>query len=288
MKRILKSLLIGAGYAAALAITKLLLSQRIDAQSVFWSFAGGTVLALTLGSLAASMPASRKTHALVWGSVIFFNIASVNIEGRFFAPDLVQGSLVVIMLQQLLIASVTTWLIVELFAPIANSTRTNSIQRSWFSWLWRFVLSALSYVFFYYFFGAITYLLVTGPYYEANAGGLIVPAQEIILKAELIRAPMMALSLIPFLLQFHANRRRMMFLSGLILFTVGGVTPLLMQIGALPLVVLAASVVEIFCGNFLMGLVSARLLGRDESAMLVEFPGHRADISLEDEIQTGT
>lgn len=45
-----------------------------------------------------------------------------------------------------------------------------TIRRSWFSWLWRFVLGGLSYVFFYYFFGAINFMLVTGPYYKTHAG----------------------------------------------------------------------------------------------------------------------
>lgn len=262
---LLKSLLVGAGYAAALAITKLILSQRADAPSLLWSFIGASVMGLMLGPLAASIPAPMSRHMLVWGSAIFFNIASVAIEGRFFAPDLVKGSMVVLLLGQLLVAFVTAWLIVKLFAPIAE-TAIAPIQRSWFSWLWRFVVSALSYVFLYYLFGALTYLLVTGPYYESNAGGLVVPAQSVILQAELIRAPLMVLSILPFLLYFPANRRRMMFLAGLILFAVGGVTPLLMQVGALPPVVLAASAVEIFCGNMSLGLVAARLLGRNESA----------------------
>ena len=264
MKTLLKSLLVGAGYTAASAITKLILSQSVDAGSLFWSFVGAAVMGLALGSLAASMPATPSRHMLVWGSAIFFNIASVTIEGRFFAPDLVQGSMVVLLAQQLVVAFVTTWFIIKLFARSPESEPTELLQRSWFAWLWRFVVSALSYVFFYYFFGALTYLLVTGPYYESHAGGLDVPAQSIILQAELIRAPLMVLSIIPFLLNFHASKKRIAFLAGIILFAVGGVTPLLMQVSTLPLIVLAASTVEIFCGNMLLGWVSARLLGRLE------------------------
>lgn len=50
-----------------------------------------------------------------------------------------------------------------------------------------------------------------------------------------------------------------MWLPGLILFAVGGVTPLLVQVGSLPFVVLAASAVEIFLQNFSTGVVTARL-----------------------------
>ena len=38
-------------------------------------------------------------------------------------------------------------------------------QRPWHAWAWRFALSALSYVAFYYVFGAVNYALVTQPYY---------------------------------------------------------------------------------------------------------------------------
>lgn len=257
-----RSLIVGVGYTAASALGDLVISGGIDMQRLIWSFAGGGVIGFTLGPLASAMPASSPRHMLVWGSVIFLNIASVTIEGRFFAPELVQGSLVLLLLQQFLVALVATWLIVKLFASNESSALQTPSNRSWFSWLWRFVLSALSYIIFYYFFGAINYLLVTGPYYETHAGGLIVPAQDVILKAELFRAPMIVLSVIPFLLTFRAGKKRLGFLTGLILFAVGGLAPLLMQVNALPLILLAASAVEIFFQNYLTGIVTARLLGR--------------------------
>jgi len=255
-----KSLLIGAVYAVTLAITKFLISETVDAHSFFWWFAGGAATGFVIGSLAAAMPATWSRHMLVWGSAIFFNIASVTIEGRFFAPNLVEGSIVILLVQQFVAVFAVTWIIIKLFAPIVDSAPMASIQRSWFSWLWRFVLSALSYLFFYYFFGAIAYLLITGPYYEAHAGGLVVPAQDVILKTEFIRATLMTISVIPFIINFPANRQPLMWLTGLILFTVGGITPLLVQVGSLPSVVLAASSIEIFCQNFFTGVVVARLM----------------------------
>ena len=264
-KNFLKSLLVGAVYAATLAITKLLLSETVNARSFLWSLVGGAAAGLVLGFLTVSMPATWSRHMLVWGSILFFNIASLTIEGRIFAPNLIRDSLIVLLVQQFVVAFVTTWIIVKLFAPIADSAPTTPIGRSWFSWLWRFVLSALSYVFFYYFFGAINFMLVTGPYYKTHAGGLTVPAQNMILQAELIRAVLIVISVFPFLLNFAVNRRRLMWLAGLILFGVGGVTPLLVQVGSLPIVVLAASTVEIFLQNFSTGVVTARLLSIDIS-----------------------
>ncbi len=256
-----KSIFVGAGYTVTLAFTNFFLSSGVDIQSLLWSFVGGTVIGLTLGLLASLMPATRMRHMLVWGTIIFLNIASVTIEGRFFAPNLVQGSMAALILQQLIVAFAATWLIIMLFAPIAETEPLAPIRRTWLSWLWRFVFSVFSYIVFYYFFGAINYLLVTGPYYETHAGGLVVPAQGIILKAELIRAPMIVLSIIPFLLTFKGSKKHKTILTGIILFAVGGVAPLFMQINALPIVLVSASAVEIFFQNFLTGIVSTRLMG---------------------------
>ena len=48
--------------------------------------------------------------------------------------------------------------------------------------------------------------------------------------------------------------------SGLLLFIVGGIVPLTWQMTALPLPLLLASAVEIFCQNFTTGVVTALLL----------------------------
>lgn len=259
-----KSLLVAAGYTVTVAMSNILMLGEMDAQSLVWTFVGAAVMGLTLGVFADSMPATWSRHMLVWGSIIFFNIASVTIEGRFFAPDLVQGSMFVLILRQVVVAFVATWLITRLFAFNESFAPPLTLQRSWFSWVWRFLLSAFSYILFYYFFGAFNYLLVTGPYYESHASGLELPTPDVVLMAELIRAPMIVISMVPFLLTYRAPKKRLAFLSGLILFVVGGVVPLLMQVRALPLVLLAASAVEIFLQNYLAGVVTARLLGRSE------------------------
>lgn len=49
--------------------------------------------------------------------------------------------------------------------------------------------------------------------------------------------------------------------AGWVLFAVGGIVPVILQIGSLPFLLLAASTVEIFCQNFLTGMVSGWLLG---------------------------
>jgi hypothetical protein len=213
-------------------------------------------------------------------------MGSVAIEGKFFAPDLVPLPLPVLFAQQLL-ASIGAALVITLTCakkgqPVSwwGALRT----RPWFAWLWRFLLSAFSYLAFYFIFGALNYSLVTRPYYESHAGGLAAPAPEVVLMVELVRAPLIVLSILLFLLSERGTKRELVIKAGWLLFAVGGIVPVILQISSLPFFLLAASTVEIFCQNFLTGAVSAWLLGVDTTATKVTSPnesvldGHVANI----------
>jgi hypothetical protein len=267
-----KTLIVGAVYLIALMIGGMLASMMgmhlpkvSDVQTrLFWSFIGGAIAGFSLGSIASSMPASRWRHWFVWGSVIFLNIVSVTIEGYFFAPKLIGDSLPLLLVQQVLTALATGWIITILFALKQTPAPVQMVRRNWFSWVWRFLISAFSYIVFYFIFGAINYTLVTKPYYATHAGGLTVPSPQIVLIAELIRGLLIVLSVLPFLLTIRAGKIRLALLTGLILFAIGGLVPLTMQVGSLPFLLLAASAVEIFFQNFLTGVVSARLIGIED------------------------
>jgi len=112
----------------------------------------------------------------------------------------------------------------------------------------------------YWVFGAISFALVTRPYYEAQGSPLAVPDPQITLQAELIRAVLIVLSLLPFLLTAQMPVRRLAVWSGLLLFVIGGIVPLTWQAGLLALPLLLASAVEIFFQNFTTGVVTALLL----------------------------
>lgn len=150
-----------------------------------------------------------------------------------------------------------------LFAPpgLTFSWTDSLSTRPWHSWLWRILLSALSYLLFYWVFGGLNYALVTGPYYATHVGGLTVPAPEVVLTLEAIRGLFIVLSVWLFLLSYHGSQRYLMGITGWLLFAVGGIIPLFWQITTLPLLLLLASAVEILFQNFLTGVVSALLMG---------------------------
>ena len=119
--------------------------------------------------------------------------------------------------------------------------------------------ASLSYLVFYAVFGALNYTLVTEPYYASHAGGLVAPAAGTVLAVELVRAPLLVLSIVLLILAARTTRRRVLIIAGLTLFWVGGIVPLTLQIDSLPAPLLLASAAEIFLQNFLTGVVTAWL-----------------------------
>lgn len=273
-----RSLFVGAGYVLGLILAGMIgamagaqmASSTRDSASFTWLFVASILLGVFLGPLAARLTLTRLQHFILWGSLIFFNLGSVAIEGAYFVPELVTVPLPVLFVQQLLASVGAALVIMLVFAAVgkpaftwADSLRT----RPWHSWLWRFVVSALSYLAFYLVFGALNYSLVTGPYYESHAGGLTVPAPMVVLMAESIRAPLIVLSILFYLLSVRGTKRQLMFKTGWLLFAIGGIVPLVLQVSSLPLPLLAASAVEIFLQNFLTGVVAAWLMGIERSKL---------------------
>ena len=241
------------------------MSTTLDkAAGIIWRsllIGAGYMLALTIGGMIVGLAGMSLP---VWSSVILFNLVSVIIEGYYFAPLLIGDSLTGLILQQIFAAFITGWFITLLFTSRGTDSSITPPVRSFISWSWRFAMSALSYLVFYFIFGALNFALVTGPYYESHAGGLEVPVLSTILIAEFIRSVLIILSILPFLLSVQTGKKRLILLSGLILFSIGGLVPLTMQAGALPFVLLAASAVEIFFQNFSVGAVAALLLGQSK------------------------
>lgn len=261
------SILVGVTYLAGLLLAGLALtaigfnfgSTSGSAEMLPWMFLGGVVVGLVLGPIASQLKVSRLRHLFIWTFVIFFNLASVLIEGTFFAPQRIGANPIPLVVQQLIASILTAGMVTLLFAD-GSATRVITATRAWYDWTWRFLASGVSYLVFYFVFGGINYTFVTKPYYDSHAGGLTVPAPGTVLVAELIRGMMIALSVVPFLLVPKPLRVRAI-LTGVVLFAVGGIMPLLFQVGSLPVLLLAASGIEILFQNFSTGVVAALLLG---------------------------
>ena len=266
-----RSIQVALGYLAGLILAGMIgailgekLSTEANSTSSFAKlFIASLLLGVFLGPFASRLALSRGQHFILWGSLILFNMGSVAIEGAYFAPDLVSIPIPMLVVQQLLATAGAALAITRVFATSGQSASWLSAlgTRPWYSWIWRFLTSAMSYLMFYFVFGGLNYQLVTKPYYESHAGGLTVPAPEIVFIIELIRSLIIVFSVFLFLLSARGTRRQLMIRTGWLLFAIGGIIPLIWQIGTLPLFLLAASALEIFFQNFLTGMVAARLMG---------------------------
>ena len=270
-----RSIFVAIGYIAGLMLAGMfavmtgaqMATSMSNASAFNWLMVSSLLLGIILGPIASRLQLTRGQHFILWGSLIFFNLGSVAIEGAYFAPDLVPIPIPILFMQQALASACAAFVIVLAFAAIGKPLATwpDALRtRPWFSWLWRFVVSSCSYLVFYFIFGAINYSLVTKPYYETHAGGLTVPAPEMVLAAELVRAPLIILSILFYLLSVRGAKRELMVKTGWLIFAIGGIVPLVLQLSSLPLFLLAASAIEIFCQNFLTGCVAAWLMGIEE------------------------
>ena len=267
-----KSITVGVAFMAAQMLAGMLLGMlgliRVDSSQgsgiLGWMFLAAVVIGLTLGLFAERVKARLVDHTLIWSSIIFLNLGSVMLEGAYFAPELVTMPVPVLLIQQFLVAILTALAVSLLFAPrpFARDGMATPLLQNGIGLIWRFLFCAVVYVVCYYMFGSLNFSLITRPYYETHAGGLAVPPPLTVLIVELIRAPVIVLSVVPFLMFNKAARKQNAINTGLILFLIGGVVPLLFQAGSLPAVLLLASGVEIFMQNFITGFVSGWILGR--------------------------
>jgi hypothetical protein len=262
-----RSVLVALGYLTGLILAGMLgvkSTTGANSTSIFVNlFVASLLIGAFLGPFASHLALSRGQHFILWGSLVLFNIGSVAIEGAYFAPDLVSTPVPMLVVQQLLATAVAAFVITSVFTTPGQSgswLRALS-KRPWYAWIWRFLASAMSYLVFYFVIGGLNYQLVTKPYYESHAGGLTVPAVGTVLIIESIRGLMIVFSVFLFLLSVRGTRRQLMVNTGWLLFAIGGIIPLIWQIGTLPLFLLAASALEIFFQNFLTGMVAAWLMG---------------------------
>ncbi len=227
-----------------------------------WILLSGILIGLVLGFVASRMSVTYCRHAFVWIFLLSLNSIAVLIEGYFFVPDLISMESVPFLVTQQLFTSLGTAIVITfLFAPRrASDLKIGNSPRTWSAWLWRFAVSVSVYLLLFFVIGGLNYSLFTRPFYEQHVSGLATPELGTVLPVEIIRGILIVSSILPFILTFRTTRRRLAVVSGLILFVVGGVSPLMLQATTLPGFLLFASGLEIFFQLFPTGMVSAALL----------------------------
>ncbi len=224
--------------------------------------AAGVLVALTLGPLARRMGGSLSRVFVALATVLFLSLAAVAFEGAAFAPESVPPSTLPVMLAtDLVIAAIGAGAIAAAFGLRRPVQALPAIpRRSWSSWLWRYLVSAFTYVVLYFVTGSLNYVLVTHPYYETHVGGLVVPDPSTVLLVCVVEGAMFPLALLPLLYALPLSRRDAALAAGITLFVLGGLVPLI-TVSPLPVFLRVASAWEILAQKLPVGVVSAYLLG---------------------------
>jgi hypothetical protein len=252
----------------ALGLPAPAIASRVEpAQLMLMIFVSGVVIGFTLGPLSTRLALPLVERAGVLFVLIFMLNSLLNvIEALFFTTFVTQDTIVGlpgILLTDLLLAVLVAWV----FLPVAPARHLwvaigeTLHQRSWFDWVWRFLLAGLLYVPTYLFFGFLIAPIVT-PYYNnpALGIGLVIPGFEVILPLEVVRGLLYVLTMFPLVVLFRGSRWSLAFWIGLTIAVLGSWTPML-QGTFLPVTLRLVHGLEITADAFVQGLTIAWLLG---------------------------
>jgi hypothetical protein len=248
---------------AACVVTWLVLSILIS-MGLGFSWLSLVSSALTVGVLYVAAVAT-DAHGwplfwlltVLWGGIGVINIQLESLVFRIAPPlDIVRGTAGGLA-EVLAGAAAIAWAVTRDDPPresIASHRLANGI------WL-RLPLVALSYIVLYLVAGSLILPFVR--HFYMSSGLVDIPPLGVILATQVVRGLVYAVSLMPLLRRMEGRRRHAALLAGLALSVLGGIAPLLLPLDdILPPEVRAVHMLEIFCSNFLLGVIAAFLLVR--------------------------
>ncbi|NLO40560.1 MAG: hypothetical protein GX115_13960 [Ruminiclostridium sp.] len=219
------------------------------------------VIGVTFCIIVSFMELSRLKLLFAALAILFLNLASVILEGAYFVPGVITKQMIFPLLVQQLIISIIMSGVIALLFGVTNkkNIQDSSPSHSLIGWVWRIAASMVCYIIFYYLFGKVNFALFTSSYYMDNMGGLGIPSLIDIVKIESVRSLLIVLSVI-FIAISSIDVRKRAIVTGLTVFLIGGVMPLVQQLSTLPTALVIASVIEILFQNFLTGVVLVMLI----------------------------
>lgn len=263
---IVRSLMVGLVYALASAVVAAILgpmsrlAPSMDNMAVW--LISGTLVCLSLSPFVLHSTWSRpKTILAVWAVQALVRSLGLGIEGSLFKPTAALNAIISAFCGILVTLLISCLLVLLLMPADQIPQESIEVKRSWWGWTWRVLVVGLAYFIFYFVFGATNALLYTKSFYENNPQyGLSLPPAGTIFLAQLLRGPLFGLGSLFVLRAAFAPRRQLAVWLGILLFIVGGVGPYVeITFRTMPIGFNLATLTEIFCQNFLTGVVAANL-----------------------------
>ena len=266
-----KSVLIGALYVMAMILTggaliKLGLKFPEAANNYNFilciMFISGFIISVAGGIIVKYL---RLTKPEVFGAlylVFFLNSVTQLLEALYFAPGIVNWKVAPAIYGQQFITYIFVSAGITLLFNYEGKNDFDLHIRyiNIIGYIWRILASSACYVAFYFLFGSINAKLFTGDYYRAQIGGLSLPDTKVILVLEAVRAVILVLSILPLVINLRVSKGNRAAIVGMVLFVIGGLLPMLQQLGSLPTTLVVASTVEMFFQFFLTGICATYIL----------------------------
>lgn len=229
---------------------------------IFSMFLSGFFISIIYGIIIKCMRIKKLRVFFTIYLMLLLNVVAQILEALFFTPGIVSWEAAqTLMGQQLIMYMIVSIGIVLLFKSESQENESTRIQkRSFLGWIWRILLSAGSYVIYYYVFGFINAKLFTMDFYINQINGLRLPSTLEILILEPIRALIMVVSVIPAIIYLRVSTVKRMILVGTFLFVFGGLLPMIQQIGTLPTILVVSTIIELFFQNFLLGVTTTLII----------------------------
>lgn len=231
----------------------------------------GATISVFLGMISKHLRLSRFSTFSVVFIFLFLNYVTQIMEALYFVPGIVSWEVLpTILLQQFVMAIIISTGVILLYKSKDSFKSKQIYSLSLKSWFYRILICITSYVVFYYLFGMINAFLFTEGYYISQIDGLSLPGAGTILILEIMRGMLIVISILPIILSLDLPVNKIILLSGLSLFVLGGLLPMLQQIGSLPIVLIISSSVEMFFQFFLTVVVTTVTMYHGKKKVLID------------------
>ena len=239
-----------------------------------WRSLQGFVLAAAFRPVARWGPRLRLRLVMVIWTILAVVGGFAMLSDMLIIVKIPLFKVLITLRDDLLAFTALTIALVFLAAPlriIDSSAGGVPTRLNFVSLVWRVVVCGLVYLVLFFVFGAIVYFLVTKPYYQEHA--LLRTAEEAVLSLglwwpliQVARGILMVAASVPLIFFLRTSRRNAAIIVGIILWTVGGLSPLLIPSQHVPALLMRFShTIEILCQNGGLGIVAVWLLRPKET-----------------------
>lgn len=228
----------------------------------------GFLYSLLLSFILTQVNIGRKGRVLsVWAAIYVVQFFNPLIEGYFFTDQFEDATLFVGgALFGALLAFLYALIAGLLFGSKSSSSslpdelRSHFSQRKASSWIWRLVVSSLSWPVFYFIFGAMVAPVVT-PYYTELGLFLVLPPLEVIMSVQALRGFIYVGALLPIITCLKIGMKRL-FLSITGLLYIGGGLAIFVIVETFPVMLrIAHGFGDLLFASIFFGIVTAYLVG---------------------------